>query len=198
MSWHELCVTLNTRFGRDQHTLLIRQFYHIRQTTSVTEYVEQFDQLLHQLLAHENQLNPTMITTRFVDGLKDEVKAVVIIQRPKDLDTTCALGLLQEVLSNMGKREFKRFESVSFARLPSRAGPMPLQLPPASGSEMLGMGEDHRVSNPTGSRTEESKMVVLKAYRKAKGLCFKCGERWDHSHGVRPVYHYTWWKKCGH
>jgi hypothetical protein len=61
--------------------------------------------------------------------LKDEVKAVVIIQRPKDLDTTCALGLLQEVLSNMGKREFKRFESVSFARLPSRAGPMPLQLP---------------------------------------------------------------------
>jgi hypothetical protein len=129
MSWHELCATLNTRFGRDQHTLLITQFYHIRQTTSVTEYVERFDQLLHQLLAHENQLTPTMITTRFVDGLKDEVKAVVIIQRPKDLDTTCALGLLQEVLSNMGKREFKRFESVSFARLPSRAGPMPLQLP---------------------------------------------------------------------
>lgn len=47
---------------------------------------------------------------------------------------------------------------------------------------MLGMGEDHRVSNPTGSRTEESKMDVLKAYRKAKGLCFKCGERWGHSH----------------
>lgn len=75
---------------------------------------------------------------------------------------------------------------------------MPLQLPPASGSEMLGMGEDRRVSNPTGSRTEESKMVVLKAYRKAKGLCFKCGERWGHSHAVRLVYHYTWWKKCGH
>jgi hypothetical protein len=146
MSWHELCVTLNTRFGRDQHTLLIRKFYHIRQTTLVTEYVKQFD----QLLSHEHQLTHTMITTRFVDGLKDEVKAVVIIQRPNNLDAVCALALLQEMLGNRGKREFKRFESASFARFPSRARPTPLPLPLASRSKMLGMGEDHRMSNPTG------------------------------------------------
>jgi hypothetical protein len=32
MNWGELCAALITRFGRDQHNLLIRQFYHIYQT----------------------------------------------------------------------------------------------------------------------------------------------------------------------
>ena len=55
-----------------------------------------FDQLVHQLLAHENQLTPTMSTTRFIDGLRDEIKSVVVIQHPPDLDIACSLALLQE------------------------------------------------------------------------------------------------------
>jgi hypothetical protein len=93
MDWESLCVALNTRFGRDQHNALIRQFYHIRQTSSVIEYVEQFDQLMHQLLEHENQFTSAMITTRFIDGLRDDVKSVVIIQCLADLDTACALAI---------------------------------------------------------------------------------------------------------
>jgi uncharacterized protein YukE len=40
MNWESLCAALNTRFGRDQHNTLIRQFYHIRQTNSVVDYVD--------------------------------------------------------------------------------------------------------------------------------------------------------------
>lgn len=69
--------------------MLIRQFYHIHQHASVSEYIDQFDHLLHQLLAHETQLTPAMITARFVDGLKDELKVVVIIQRHVNLDIAC-------------------------------------------------------------------------------------------------------------
>lgn len=75
-------MSLITRFSRDQHSMLVRHFYHIQQESTMGEYREQFDQLLHQLLAHESQLTPTMITSRFVDGLKDEICSVVIIQRP--------------------------------------------------------------------------------------------------------------------
>jgi hypothetical protein len=46
----------------------------------VVEYIEHFDELLHQFLAHENQLTLTMVTGRFVDGLKDEFKSMVIMQ----------------------------------------------------------------------------------------------------------------------
>jgi hypothetical protein len=31
MGWETLCATLSARFGKDQHNLLIRQFYHIHQ-----------------------------------------------------------------------------------------------------------------------------------------------------------------------
>lgn len=41
-----------------------------------------------------------------MDGMKNEViKEMVIVQRPKDLDTACSLALLQEeVMSNIGHR----------------------------------------------------------------------------------------------
>jgi hypothetical protein len=50
-----------------------------------------------------------MITTRFIDGLRDNVKSAVIIQRPTDLDTACALAILQEeVLMHMGRRDMMK------------------------------------------------------------------------------------------
>jgi hypothetical protein len=33
-----------------------------------------------------------------------------------------------------------------------------------------------------GAKGETNKMEALKAYWKAKGLCFKCGERWGQLH----------------
>lgn len=44
------------------------------------------------------------------------------------------------------------------------------------------MTKDRRASTSVGARGEEDKMAALKAYRKANELCFKCGERWGHSH----------------
>lgn len=175
MSWEEFCGCLNARFGRDQHSMLIRQFYHIHQTNSVSEYVEQFDVLLHQLLAHEGQLTPAMITARFLDGLKEEVRSVVVIQRPNNLDAACSLALLQEdVLMHSGRREHRRQDGGGFSK--------PLQ----KGTTMVGSSlsaTTNRVAYPaSASRLEDSKLTALKAYRKAKGLCFKCGEKWGHAH----------------
>lgn len=51
--WPEFCAAVCARFERDQHNYLIRQFFHIRQNDMVTDYVEQFDTLMHQILAHD-------------------------------------------------------------------------------------------------------------------------------------------------
>jgi hypothetical protein len=183
MNWESLCAALSARFGRDQHNMLIRQFYHIHQTAWVAEYVEHFDQLMHQLLAHENSLTANMITARFVDGLKDEIKTAVTIQRPSDLDTACSLAILQEdVLLKMGRREVKRPEFSSLARPPAKAVPMPLPLPPAIATRTSGTTEDRKSSGRYQNRGEDSKLSALRDYRRAKGLCFKCGERWGHLH----------------
>jgi hypothetical protein len=51
--WSEFCADVSARFERDQHNHLIRQFFHIRQTATVTEYVDLFDSIMHQLHAHD-------------------------------------------------------------------------------------------------------------------------------------------------
>lgn len=58
-SWADFCRAVCGRFEREQHNTLIRQFFHVRQTSSVVEYVESFDCLVHQLLTHD----PTIYDT---------------------------------------------------------------------------------------------------------------------------------------
>jgi hypothetical protein len=46
---------------------------------------------------------------KFIDGLHDDLKAFVLIQRPLDLDTAYVLAQLQEELALPSKkREFKK------------------------------------------------------------------------------------------
>jgi hypothetical protein len=49
-----------------------------------------------QLVAYAHSSDFCYYTTHFVDGLKDEVKVVVLLQRHADLDTAYTLALLQE------------------------------------------------------------------------------------------------------
>jgi hypothetical protein len=49
-----------------------------------------------------------------VDGPHDDIKSIVMIQRPSTLDTACALALVQEkVVDSSRKREFMRSEPFS-------------------------------------------------------------------------------------
>ena len=41
--WEAFAILLCTRFGRDKHQLLISQFYTVRQTSTVVEYIERFE-----------------------------------------------------------------------------------------------------------------------------------------------------------
>ena len=79
VSWNEFCEMLLERFGRDQHDILIRQLFHIKQVGSVSEYIEQFSKLVDQLNAYESVTDSCYYTMRFIDGLKDEIKSVVLV-----------------------------------------------------------------------------------------------------------------------
>jgi hypothetical protein len=68
-------------------------------------------------------------TTRFIDGLRDDLKFVITVQRPKDLDTTCCLTLLQEEQSALQHKEFKSSDT-AFMYKPSVKGAYPLSRPP--------------------------------------------------------------------
>jgi hypothetical protein len=61
----------------------------------VQKYIDQFTALIDQLVAYNHVVTDhRYYTTHFVDRLRDDIKVVVLVQRPVDLDTACTLALL--------------------------------------------------------------------------------------------------------
>lgn len=123
-----------SKFGRDQHQQLIRQFYHASQTTTVAEFVERFNSLMNHLLSYSEAIHPLYFLTRFVEALREYIKAVVIIQQPVDLEAACSLTLLQEEVSEgLRKEKYRRIDSYQGRANPRQGVPLPLPAPPGLG-----------------------------------------------------------------
>lgn len=56
--WESFSSLLCTRFGRDRHQLLIRQFYSLSPKTSVADYIEQFELIFSHLSAYSESIHP--------------------------------------------------------------------------------------------------------------------------------------------
>lgn len=183
-SWSEFCSLLLERFGRDQQESLIRQLYHIKQTSTVADYVDRFSELVDQLIAYEHTTDPMYYTIRFLDGLRDDIRSVVQVQRPSTLDTACSLALLQEEVAGPASRRDARRPDAGFQwRPPPPKGPLPLPAPPRVDkppAPSLVSADDKHAADP--GKQSVDKFAALKAYRRARGLCDKCAERWRPGH----------------
>lgn len=106
-----LCSALCAKFGREQYQTHLRQFNTLHQSRSVLEYMEHFEELMHNLLAHNPAFDPLFFTTQFLDGLTSEIKTGVALHRPQELDTAFSLALLQEeMLGQIPRPEALRLE----------------------------------------------------------------------------------------
>jgi hypothetical protein len=107
----------------------------------------------------------------------------VVIQRPVDLDTACSLAMLQEdVLMHTGKRENRRVEISGYSKPPGKPNSVGVN----SVADLVSRGfppyGEHRNTTSSGHKAEENKLAALKSYRRAKGLCFKCGKKSGYNH----------------
>ena len=163
------------RFDRDQFNHFIRQFFHIKQTGTVVEYITLFDDLMHQLLAHDPLVNPAILTGKFIDGLKLKIRATLLLHKPKDLDTASSLAILQEeILAGPVVRDLKKLDSSGAHKATVRAttpsGTVPAQ---------------HWIAKPSVSEPiakPDEKLSALMTYKKTRRLCFKCGGKWGPQH----------------
>jgi hypothetical protein len=188
MSWEEFCQLLLDRFGKQEHKILIRRLFHIKQTTTVTAYIDQFAQLLDQLRAYQTITDPLYYTMKFLDGLKDDIKSVVMIQRPKDLDTAFVLAQLQEDVGDTAKKRELRKWDMSLPFGSYSKGPMPLPLPPNKPSSSLAAVNDKLGLVPAKQHSiTEERLSNLYAYHKAQGLCYKCGLAYSKGHKCPDV-----------
>jgi hypothetical protein len=169
MSWEQFCSSLHDMFRRDQHEALIRQLFHIKQSGLVAYYVDWFSALVDQLAAYESTDNPLYYEMRFVDGLRDDIKLMVMIQRPSTLDTSCVLPMVQEEAMDANKRRDGDKQSSS------------------------NVAEDKRLG---GAHSSDDKRHALKQYHRARGLCDRCAEKWVPRHRCAPTS-FMPYRKCG-
>ena len=100
---------------------------------------------------------------------------MVMVQRPPDLDTARALALLQEEVADNARAEVQRPTPTRPPDAPTRPNvPLPLPLPPARATPPA-PAADRRGTD--AARADSTKLKALRDYRRARGLCFKCGER---------------------
>jgi hypothetical protein len=94
VNWSELCSWIHDCFGHDQHEILIRHLYCMKQLGSMQEYINKFSELIDQLNAYNCSVDPLFYTTKFIDGLLEDIRSVIVVQRPPNLDIVCCLALL--------------------------------------------------------------------------------------------------------
>jgi hypothetical protein len=68
----------------------------LKQTGSVAEYYAQFEKLAHGILLYNPAYDDIYFFTRFLAGLKDEIRTAITLHRPRDITAASVLALLQE------------------------------------------------------------------------------------------------------
>jgi hypothetical protein len=114
VDWEQLCELVMTRFDKNQYHLLLKKFEALRQMGSVDDYQVEFEKLAHVILLYNSNYDDTYFVTRFVAGLKEEIRSVIALHRPSDVDTTSALALLQEEELSRAKQKFSGFAKTNF------------------------------------------------------------------------------------
>lgn len=141
----------------------------------MTEYIGSFSKLVDSLAAYEIRPNPLYFSTRFVDGLHDDIEAAIIVLRPSDFNTAYVLAKLQEEVADRNK-EFRKSDYIPSSQ-PYARGQMSLPKPPRGArTGPSTYAHDSRGMDVARSRPVDEKPITLKAYRHAKVLCEKCAE----------------------
>lgn len=178
-TWSEFCQHLVQRFGRNQHRTLVRQLCHISQITYVAEYVERFSELYDQVTAYEICPEIVHYVTHFIDGLKPTIRMAVAIQQPVDLDAAVQLAMLYEELSD--DPVTSSVTTTTPSTITRRTNPTH-NFPVVPRAPVVRQQDDRRVLDSSKPATSADKWNQLRNFRKAKGLCFICGEKWTKEH----------------
>jgi hypothetical protein len=165
-SWDEFRTLLLDRFGREHHELLVRQLLSIKQTDLMSEYVGRFAVLVDQLSAYNNQSDPLYYIIRFIDGLREDLRPPILIQRPTSLDTAFVLTQLQEEVSSSTRHKEFRKQDFSF----KTATPWALPPPPTHSNKPSNLyAEDCHATEATHAKlSTENRLAALRASRHAR------------------------------
>lgn len=120
-------------------------------------------------MLYNNSYDDTYLVTRFVTGLREDIRSVIVLHRSKDVDTASALALIQEE---------------ELAQAKSRPGKEFLRNTWKTSMEKSKTGDGEKAK--LNSQKPDDKLSALREHRRENGLCFKCGGKWGKTHKCPP------------
>jgi hypothetical protein len=85
LSWSEYAIMLSNRFAAETTYELIDTFRHLDQGSSVTAYIDSFEELMGKLTMKDPALIESYFVANFISGLKDYIKVHLKSHNPRTL-----------------------------------------------------------------------------------------------------------------
>ncbi|CAD6202725.1 unnamed protein product [Miscanthus lutarioriparius] len=149
----------------------------------VLDYVERFSVLIDRLKSYSASTDPLFYTMRFIDGLRPDLKAMILVSRPQTLDAAICMALVQEEVAGQSGAQSSFHLSAPVEWSPKPWTTLPLPPPPPRVDKPVvkpATAEATATSSATGA------LATVKAYRRALGLCYKCNAKWSKDHQCAP------------
>lgn len=126
---------------------------------------------MHKVLVYNKNYDEAFFVTKFVKGLKHEIQTAICLHKPRIVDAALSLAQTQEDLLEEGRQS-----STAHYKTECKYSSKYDYKTPISSKGILGAAPEDK--NGTDDKTKlKQKLEALKAMHKAKGLCFKCGDK---------------------
>lgn len=160
--WPRFSATILQEFDTNVHRNCMRELLVLKQIGSVQEYRSLFNQLVYQVRLYEGSISETMLVTRFVLGLKEEIRQAVEMQLPQSVHMAAEYALVQEAILERNKHSTPR----AHKPFPTRTIQQRVEAAPR---QQFATADVWRARQ-------------LKEYRRANNLCYGCGEKFVPGH----------------
>lgn len=160
------------KFDKDQYQIVLRQLDSLKQTASVLEYQTEFKKLAHGVFLYNPAIDDTFFMTRFVGGLREDIRSPILLHRPKDVDTASALSLIQE-------QELENMSGCGSSKGVSKSN------------------KSYEIVKPGNQKLKtesEEKLATLKAFRRRNGFVSSAVKNGIQAISVHLMCHYMCWK----
>jgi hypothetical protein len=160
--WPQFITVVEAEFGGDDQRKFMKTLLQLKQTGSVNEYIVEFQRLVYQVSMFNPHYDTNFFISQFIQGLKFELRGVVESHIPDTLERAYLIAKVQQELLDDTPKKMQR----QYGRSETTVGKFDMQPKPT-------------LKFSTGDLWKDRQ---LRDYRRANGLCFKCGEKYDPTH----------------
>jgi hypothetical protein len=158
--WPQFVTAVEQQFGSHEFRDALTELTELSQTGSVEEYTAQFESLQFDVAMHNTAYDELFFVNHFTRGLKPEIRDAVQSQVPDTMHRAIMLARIHQRVLDRTKAKFRKLSSGKSSSVSS--------FPKSE-------------SRPSSSSTLWRERQI-RDYRKAHGLCFHCGEKFDPTH----------------